>query len=172
MTRDLDRRLRRRRHRPEDVVRFDHGGRTYAIYRTADDRYFATDGLCTHEKVHLADGFVDGHDHRMPEAQRPLRLHHRRGEGRAGLRRSQDLSGEGRGRAGVHQARLTAAQRRRGGRARSLRSAGRRQAADQDAAPEEPTCSRSSPRPLSRATLSARRSLTARTRPSPGCPRR
>src|SRR5688572_8130140 len=43
---------------PEDVIRFDHGGRTYAIYRTADDQYFATDGLCTHEQVHLADGFV------------------------------------------------------------------------------------------------------------------
>lgn len=42
----------------EDVLRFDHGGRTFAIYRTADDRYFATDGLCTHEKVHLAHGFV------------------------------------------------------------------------------------------------------------------
>ena len=45
---------------PEDVIRFDHGGRTFALYRTEDDRYFATDGLCTHEKVHLADGLVMG----------------------------------------------------------------------------------------------------------------
>lgn len=45
---------------PGDVVRFDHAGRTFAVYRTADDRYFATDGLCTHGRVHLADGFVDG----------------------------------------------------------------------------------------------------------------
>lgn len=44
----------------EDVIRFDHGSRTYAIYRTEDDRYFATDGLCTHEQVHLADGLVMG----------------------------------------------------------------------------------------------------------------
>jgi 3-phenylpropionate/trans-cinnamate dioxygenase ferredoxin subunit len=44
----------------EDVIRFDRDGRTYAIYRTDDDRYFATDGLCTHEKVHLADGLVMG----------------------------------------------------------------------------------------------------------------
>ena len=44
----------------EDVIRFDHGGRTYAIYRTEDDSYFATDGLCTHEQVHLADGLVMG----------------------------------------------------------------------------------------------------------------
>ena len=42
----------------EDVIRFDHGGRTFAIYRSLDDRYFATDGLCTHEQVHLADGLV------------------------------------------------------------------------------------------------------------------
>ena len=42
----------------EDVVRFDHQGRTFAIYRSPDDEYFATDGFCTHEKAHLADGLV------------------------------------------------------------------------------------------------------------------
>jgi len=42
----------------EDVIRFDHGGRTFAIYRSPDDAYYATVGLCTHEKVHLADGLV------------------------------------------------------------------------------------------------------------------
>ena len=42
----------------EDVIRFDHAGRTFAIYRSPDDEYFATDGLCTHELVHLADGLV------------------------------------------------------------------------------------------------------------------
>lgn len=42
----------------EDVLRFDHGGRTFAVYRLEDDHYYATDGLCTHEKVHLADGLV------------------------------------------------------------------------------------------------------------------
>jgi 3-phenylpropionate/trans-cinnamate dioxygenase ferredoxin subunit len=44
----------------EDVIRFDHGGQTFAIYRSVDDEYFATDGLCTHEQVHLADGLVMG----------------------------------------------------------------------------------------------------------------
>jgi len=44
----------------EDVIRFDHDGKTYAVYRGEDDRYFATDGLCTHEQVHLADGLVMG----------------------------------------------------------------------------------------------------------------
>ena len=41
----------------EDVIRFDHGDKTFAVYRK-DDEYFATDGLCTHESVHLADGLV------------------------------------------------------------------------------------------------------------------
>jgi 3-phenylpropionate/trans-cinnamate dioxygenase ferredoxin subunit len=45
----------------EDVMRWDHGGRTYAIYRSPDDAYFATDGLCTHEQVHLAGGLVMDH---------------------------------------------------------------------------------------------------------------
>ena len=44
----------------EDVIRFDASGRTFALYRTDDDRYFATDGLCTHEQVHLAGGLVMG----------------------------------------------------------------------------------------------------------------
>jgi 3-phenylpropionate/trans-cinnamate dioxygenase ferredoxin subunit len=42
----------------EDVIRFDHQGRTYAIYRSPDDQFFATDGYCTHERTHLADGLV------------------------------------------------------------------------------------------------------------------
>ena len=42
----------------EDVLRFDHGGRTFALYRLAGEAYFATDGLCTHEGVHLAGGLV------------------------------------------------------------------------------------------------------------------
>ena len=42
----------------EDVIRFDHGGRSFAVYRSLDDEFFATDGYCTHEKAHLADGLV------------------------------------------------------------------------------------------------------------------
>lgn len=42
----------------EGVIRFDHGSRTFAIYRSSADEYFCTDGLCTHEAVHLADGLV------------------------------------------------------------------------------------------------------------------
>ena len=43
---------------PEDVIRFDHAGRTFAIYRSPADQFFATDGYCTHEQTHLADGVV------------------------------------------------------------------------------------------------------------------
>ena len=42
----------------EDVIRFDYEDRTFAIYRTQDNNFYATDGLCTHGKVHLADGLV------------------------------------------------------------------------------------------------------------------
>jgi 3-phenylpropionate/trans-cinnamate dioxygenase ferredoxin component len=45
---------------PEEVIRFDHAGGTYAIYRSLADTYYATDGLCTHESVHLAGGYVEG----------------------------------------------------------------------------------------------------------------
>src|ERR1700723_1995804 len=41
-----------------DLIRFDYAGRTFAVYRTEGDRYYATDGLCTHGKVHLAGGLV------------------------------------------------------------------------------------------------------------------
>jgi 3-phenylpropionate/trans-cinnamate dioxygenase ferredoxin component len=42
----------------EDVIRFDHAGRSFAIYRSADDAYYVTDGWCTHERAHLAGGLV------------------------------------------------------------------------------------------------------------------
>ncbi|WP_175882586.1 MocE family 2Fe-2S type ferredoxin [Burkholderia sp. BCC0044] len=45
----------------EDVIRFDHGGQTFAVYRAPDGDFYATDGVCTHEKVHLADGLVMKH---------------------------------------------------------------------------------------------------------------
>jgi 3-phenylpropionate/trans-cinnamate dioxygenase ferredoxin subunit len=42
---------------PEDVVPFDLGERSFAVYNTPAG-FFATDGLCTHEEQQLADGFV------------------------------------------------------------------------------------------------------------------
>ncbi|MEX3012050.1 MocE family 2Fe-2S type ferredoxin [Hoeflea sp. TYP-13] len=43
----------------EDLIRWDHEGRTFAIYNT-DDGFFATDGYCTHEQQHLEEGLVIG----------------------------------------------------------------------------------------------------------------
>lgn len=43
----------------EDVLRFDHDSKTYAIYHGPDGKFYATDGHCTHEKAHLCDGIVD-----------------------------------------------------------------------------------------------------------------
>jgi 3-phenylpropionate/trans-cinnamate dioxygenase ferredoxin component len=51
----------------EGVIRFDHGGRTYAVYRSPADEVFCTDGLCTHEKVHLADGLVVDYEIECPK---------------------------------------------------------------------------------------------------------
>jgi 3-phenylpropionate/trans-cinnamate dioxygenase ferredoxin component len=45
----------------EDVIGVDVAGRPLAIYRSPEDDYFATDGLCTHERVKLADGLVMDH---------------------------------------------------------------------------------------------------------------
>jgi MocE subfamily Rieske [2Fe-2S] domain protein len=43
-----------------DVIRFDHGQKTYALYRDAEGRLFATDGVCTHGNTHLSDGLIVG----------------------------------------------------------------------------------------------------------------
>ncbi|RYI29127.1 MAG: Rieske family ferredoxin [Acetobacteraceae bacterium] len=52
---------------PEDLIRFDHAGRTFAIYRDPAGTVFATDGLCTHEQVHLCNGLVLGDEIECPK---------------------------------------------------------------------------------------------------------
>ena len=44
----------------EDLIRWDHEGRTYAIYR-AFDGFYCTQGYCTHEDEHLDAGLLTGH---------------------------------------------------------------------------------------------------------------
>ncbi len=41
----------------EDVLAFDFGAESYAIYRTRSG-YYASDAMCTHEMALLTDGFV------------------------------------------------------------------------------------------------------------------
>jgi len=65
----------------EDLIRFDHQGRTFIVIRSPDDVYYCTDGICSHEHVHLAEGLVMDHvvecpkhnatfDYRTGEAKR------------------------------------------------------------------------------------------------------
>lgn len=44
----------------EDVIRVDHGRKTYALYRDVNGKLHASDGLCTHGNTHLATGLVKG----------------------------------------------------------------------------------------------------------------
>lgn len=44
----------------EDVMRFDFDGRTFVIIRSAEGEFFAMDGHCSHERIHLSGGLVDG----------------------------------------------------------------------------------------------------------------
>ncbi len=43
----------------EDLIRFDHGDKTYCIYNTPKG-FYATAGICTHEEEHLEFGMVIG----------------------------------------------------------------------------------------------------------------
>lgn len=45
----------------EEALRFDHEGRSFVIVRSPEGTFYAMDGHCSHEKVHLAGGIVDGH---------------------------------------------------------------------------------------------------------------
>ena len=52
----------------EDLKRFDHEDKTYCIYHIKDG-FFATDGMCTHEDVHLEDGLVIDNEIECPMHQ-------------------------------------------------------------------------------------------------------
>lgn len=51
----------------ENLIRFDHGRQSFVIYRSPNDEFFCTDGFCTHESVHLADGLVMDHIIQCPK---------------------------------------------------------------------------------------------------------
>jgi MocE subfamily Rieske [2Fe-2S] domain protein len=44
----------------EDVIRFDHTKKTFALYRDEEGNFYATDGICTHGNTHLSEGLVKG----------------------------------------------------------------------------------------------------------------
>tara|TARA_Y100000590_G_scaffold348099_1_gene398953 strand:+ start:777 stop:1088 length:312 start_codon:yes stop_codon:yes gene_type:complete len=52
----------------EDLKRFDYANKTYCIY-SIKEGFFATDGMCTHEDVHLEDGLVIDNEIECPMHQ-------------------------------------------------------------------------------------------------------
>jgi 3-phenylpropionate/trans-cinnamate dioxygenase ferredoxin component len=44
----------------EDVIEVECAGRSFAVYRSPQHTFHATDALCTHERASLADGLVQG----------------------------------------------------------------------------------------------------------------
>lgn len=51
----------------EDMIRFDHDGRRFIIYRSPDDAFFCTDGICTHEHIGLEGGMVVDYEIECPK---------------------------------------------------------------------------------------------------------
>ena len=41
-----------------EVMRFDHDKKTYALVRNENGQFFAMDGICTHGNTHLVDGLI------------------------------------------------------------------------------------------------------------------
>ena len=64
----------------EDVIPFEHDGCGYAVYRSPDDMFYATDGMCTHERTMLSDGLVMDHIIECPKHNG--RFDYRTGEGK------------------------------------------------------------------------------------------
>lgn len=52
---------------PAEVIRFNHGRKTFALCRDAEGRLYATDGMCTHGNTHLGDGLVIGTELECPK---------------------------------------------------------------------------------------------------------
>jgi fatty acid desaturase/nitrite reductase/ring-hydroxylating ferredoxin subunit len=45
---------------PDDMLRFDHAGKAYAVYRTFIGQLFASDNLCPHGRGELSNGLLMG----------------------------------------------------------------------------------------------------------------
>ena len=52
----------------EDLKRFDYENKTFCIYNI-ESGFYATDGMCTHEDVHLEDGLVTDDEIECPMHQ-------------------------------------------------------------------------------------------------------
>lgn len=52
---------------PEELVRFDYEGLALIVIRSPEGDYYATDGHCTHEAIHLEEGLVIDHTVECPK---------------------------------------------------------------------------------------------------------
>lgn len=52
---------------PVDIIRFDHGQKTYALYRIGEGELYATDGVYTHGNTHLSEGLIVGRTIECPK---------------------------------------------------------------------------------------------------------
>lgn len=59
----------------EDVIRFNHADRTFAVYRDNEGKLYATDGICTHGNTHLSEGLVKGKIIECPKHNGRFNLH-------------------------------------------------------------------------------------------------
>lgn len=53
--------------RRADILRFDHGQKTFAVYRDLSGALYATDGVCTHGNTHLSEGLLIGNTIECPK---------------------------------------------------------------------------------------------------------
>jgi Na(+)-translocating NADH:ubiquinone oxidoreductase F subunit len=44
----------------EDILRFDHTKKTFALFRDKKGKLYATEGICTHGNTHLSEGIIKG----------------------------------------------------------------------------------------------------------------
>lgn len=51
----------------EDMLRVTHAGQVLLVIRSPEDAFFCIDGICSHEKVELANGLVMDHSIECPK---------------------------------------------------------------------------------------------------------
>ncbi|MES2062458.1 MAG: NADH:ubiquinone reductase (Na(+)-transporting) subunit F [Bacteroidota bacterium] len=59
----------------EDVIRFNHSDKTFAVYKDNEGNLYATDGICTHGNTHLSEGLVKGKIIECPKHNGRFNLH-------------------------------------------------------------------------------------------------
>ena len=88
------------------MISVKYDGRQFAIYRSPENTFHATDGICTHEQEELADGLVMGDIVECPKYNGRSTTRPARRPACPLGREPLDGSGQDGRRTGVHQTRL------------------------------------------------------------------